>query len=134
MFSCSFSQTYCTDVQVADSACTATAYLSGVKTNVRCIGVSAAVKVADCEAAKIPANRPSSILKWAQDAGMATGIVTTTRVTHASPAGTYAHVPFRDMECDGDVVKKKLDPVSCNFDIAKQLVYDEPGKNMQVYL
>lgn len=129
------SKTYCTDVQVADSACTATAYLSGVKTNVRCIGVSAAVKVADCEAAKIPANRPTSILKWAQDAGMATGIVTTTRVTHASPAGTYAHVPFRDMECDADVLKKsKLDPVSCNFDIAKQLVYEEPGKDIKVIM
>lgn len=128
------SKTYCTDVQVADSACTATAYLTGVKTNIRCIGVSAAVKVADCEAAKIPANRPSSVLKWAQDAGMATGIVTTTRVTHASPAGTYAHVPFRDMECDADVVRRKLDPVSCNFDIAKQLVYDEPGKNIKVIM
>lgn len=117
---------------MADSACTATAYLSGVKTNVKCIGVSANVKVADCESSKLKSNRPSSIVKWAQDAGKATGIVTNTRITHASPAGTYAHVPFRDMECDNDVIRLKLDPNSCNFDIAKQLVDDEPGRNIKV--
>lgn len=98
----------------------------------KCIGVSANVKVADCEAAKIESNRPQSILKWAQDAGKGTGVVTTTRITHASPAGTYAHVPYREMECDADVVKKQLDPKSCDFDIAKQLVYEDPGRNIKV--
>jgi len=33
-----------------------------------------------------------------KDAAKATGIVTTTRVTHATPAGTYAHVANRDWE------------------------------------
>ena len=39
-----------------------------------------------------------SILKWAKRAGKSTGIVTTTRVTHATPAAAYAHVFDREME------------------------------------
>lgn len=31
------------------------------------------------------------------------GLVTTTRVTHATPAGVYAHTPDRDWECDSQV-------------------------------
>ena len=33
-----------------------------------------------------------SILKWAHYAGKSTGIVTTTRVTHATPAGAYVKI------------------------------------------
>lgn len=86
----------------------------------------------DCEEAKIEANRPSSILKWAQDAGKGTGVVTNTRISHASPAGTYAHVPHRQMECDSDVVNEKMNIEACNFDIAQQLIEDEPGRNIKV--
>lgn len=125
-------QTYCTDKQVSDSAATATAYMCGVKGNFQTIGVSAKVEVADCESAKIEANQVSSIVQWAQEAGKATGVVTTTRVTHASPSGSYAHVPFRGMESDDDVLYHKLDPKSCNFDIARQLVYNKPGRDIKV--
>ena len=38
------------------------------------------------------------ILVTAKKAGLATGLVTTTRVTHATPAGFIANVPSRDME------------------------------------
>ncbi|GBP04315.1 Membrane-bound alkaline phosphatase [Eumeta japonica] len=65
------SKTYCANTQVADSACTATAYLGGVKAN---------------------------YAAWAQAQGMATGLITTTSVTHASPAGIYAHAANRDWE------------------------------------
>lgn len=106
--------------------------MSGVKTNYYTIGVTAKVKPADCEAAKLESNRPSSIVKWAQDAGKATGVVTTTRITDASPAGAYAHVPYRYMESDDDIYKYSLDPRSCNFDVASQMVYDEPGRNIKV--
>lgn len=125
-------QTYCVDKQVPDSACTATAYMSGVKTNFRAIGVSAKVKSGDCEGAKVEANRVESIVQWAQKAGKATGIVTTTRVTHASPAGSYAHVNHRDMESDEDVKILGLDPKICDFDIAYQLVHEDTGKNIKV--
>lgn len=69
--------------------------------------------------------------RWAQDAGKLTGIVTTTRVTHASPSGAYAHAATRDWESDRDVRKDKVDPEECP-DIAQQLVTGETGRNINV--
>ena len=71
---------------MADSACTATSYLSGVKTNYEIVGLTAKAKVHDCEA-QIEENHTESIASWAQKAGKGTGVVTNTRITHASPAG-----------------------------------------------
>lgn len=105
--------------------------MTGVKTNFRGIGVTAKVKVTDCQGAKIEANRPSSIIQWAQEAGKATGVVTNTRVTHASPAGGYAHVSYREFECDGDIADYKMEK-TCSDDIAQQLVEENPGKNIKV--
>lgn len=127
------SKTYCVDSQVADSACSSTAYLSGVKANLGTIGVTAAVVRSDCKASQRPENQVNSILRWAQDAGKMTGIVTTTRVTHASPSGTYAHAATRDWESDKDVRKDKVDPEECP-DIAQQLVTGETGRNINVIL
>lgn len=87
----------------------------------------------DCKAANDSANHVISILEWAQRAGKSTGIVTTTTVTHASPAGNYAHSSNRAHESDGDIISKKSDPSECN-DIASQLIYNEPGKNINVIL
>lgn len=61
--------------------------------------------------------------------GKATGIVTTSRITHATPAALYAHTPSRYWEDDG-----KVPPVSrksCK-DITRQLVEDDPGRNINV--
>lgn len=55
---------------------------------------------------------------------MASGVVTSTRVTHATPAGTYAHVTDRDWECDGNLPKDCKNVIK---DIGRQLVEDEPG-------
>lgn len=63
--------------------------------------------------------------------GLATGIVTTTRVTHASPAGVYAHVADRDWEDDSNVNKAGQDTEKCD-DIAEQLVLNEPGNKFNV--
>ncbi|XP_050074265.1 alkaline phosphatase, tissue-nonspecific isozyme-like [Anopheles maculipalpis] len=126
-------KTYCVDKQVADSACTATAYLCGVKANYATIGVTAAVNYGNCAASNDPRNQVQSLMAWAQAAGKATGIVTTTRVTHASPAGTYAHTANRDWECDADVVRRGGDAAQCP-DIASQLIYGETGKNFRVIL
>lgn len=125
------SKTYCVDKQVPDSACTATAYLTGVKTNYRSIGVSANVESDDCQVQED--DLTYSIFKWAQDAGKSTGIVTNTRITHASPAGTYAHIPHRDWESNHQI------PASClntkNFeDIGYQLVYNEEARKFKVVL
>lgn len=53
------------DAQIADSACTATAYLCGVKNNYGTIGVTGAVPRYDCEASTDPATHLDSIAVWA---------------------------------------------------------------------
>lgn len=61
------------DAQVADSACTATAYLCGVKNNEGAIGVTAAVPFGNCEASIPASTHVESIAAWAladgRDAG-----------------------------------------------------------------
>lgn len=119
---------------MADSACSATAYLCGVKTNKGTIGVTANVPLGDCPSSVPDEHRVTSIMQWAQWAGKATGIVTTTRVTHASPAGGYSQTAHRDWESDEDMIVKsngKTNITQC-VDIAKQLVTREPGKNFKV--
>lgn len=124
-------KTYCIDKQVPDSACTATAYLCGVKGNFQTIGVNGRVQVDDCSAANDTANHVHSLLALAQRAGKSTGIVTTTTVTHASPAGTFAHSSNRKFECDSDVIRSGLDPNACQ-DIASQLILNKPGNKINV--
>ncbi|XP_018013388.1 membrane-bound alkaline phosphatase-like [Hyalella azteca] len=68
-----------------------------------------------------------------QDAGRSTGIVTTTRVTHASPAGNYAHTAERHWESDNDVEDYNADPDACD-DIAEQLVLGNTGSKIKVIM
>lgn len=72
-------KTYCLDYQVADSACTATAYLSGAKNNFGTINVNGKVKSNDCIGQMDKSNHIKSVAKWAIDAGKSAGLVTTTR-------------------------------------------------------
>ncbi|XP_063223454.1 membrane-bound alkaline phosphatase-like [Bacillus rossius redtenbacheri] len=127
------SKTYCVDTQVADSACSATAYLCGVKANRGTMGLSASAPRKSCEAMNNASNHVESIFTWAQEAGKSTGLVTTTRVTHASPGGGYAHTAERYWECDENVLRDGLDPELCS-DIAEQLVLARPGRDIQVIL
>ncbi|KAM3875275.1 alkaline phosphatase, tissue-nonspecific isozyme [Diretmus argenteus] len=94
-------KTYSVDFQVPDSAATATAYLCGVKTNLNIVGVGAAARNGICKSQK--GNEVTSILKWAKDAGKSVGIVTTTRVQHATPAASYAHSASRKWYSDADL-------------------------------
>ncbi|XP_055371341.1 membrane-bound alkaline phosphatase-like [Condylostylus longicornis] len=126
------SKTYCVNAQVADSACSATAYFTGVKNNIDMIGVTAEVESRACDETKVVKNRVDSIAKWAQDSDMSTGIVTTTRVTHATPAGTYASIAHRDWECD-TWISEKCKSYSIK-DIAYQLIHGDTGKNFKVIL
>ncbi|XP_058835962.1 membrane-bound alkaline phosphatase-like [Topomyia yanbarensis] len=127
------SKTYSVNYQVPDSACTATAYLTGVKANYGTIGVNAKVPVYDCEAELDSSSHTHSIAKWAMDTGKDAGLVTTTRVTHASPAGVYAHTANRDRENDNEVKKDGCDK-SIVQDIAHQLVHGETGKRLKVIM
>ncbi|XP_078063768.1 intestinal-type alkaline phosphatase 1-like [Mustelus asterias] len=112
------SKTYNVDHQASDSAGTATAYLCGVKANYGTIGLSAAARRGICQTTF--GNEVMSVLKRAKDAGKSVGIVTTTRVQHASPAGNYAHVVERGWYSDANMPNKAL-KAGCK-DIASQLI------------
>lgn len=57
--------------------------------------------------------------------------MTTTRVTHASPAGAYARAANRGWENDGEVKEAGYDPAVCP-DIADQLINSSPGNQFKV--
>ena len=59
--------------------------------------------------------------------GKSVGVVTSTRITHATPAAAYAKTPSRDWESDEDMKDTGCDTVK---DIARQLVED--NKEIQV--
>ncbi len=95
------SRTYETDQQTPDSAGTMTALMSGVKTRGGFIGVSQVPRRQDCAASQ--GQELVSALELASTAGMSTGAITTTRITHATPAATYGHLPERNWEVDADL-------------------------------
>ncbi|KAM6122152.1 intestinal-type alkaline phosphatase-like [Pterocles gutturalis] len=114
------SKTYNVDRQVPDSAGTSTAYLCGVKANYHTIGVSAAARYQQCNTTA--GNEVISVLQRARKAGKAVGIVTTSRVQHASPAGAYAHVVDRNWYADASIPAEARKE-GCT-DIAWQLVHN----------
>ncbi|NWV21506.1 PPBI phosphatase, partial [Origma solitaria] len=114
------SKTYNVDRQVPDSAGTATAYLCGVKGNYQTIGVSAAARHSQCSTTA--GNEVISVLERARKAGKAVGVVTSTRVQHASPSGNYAHVVNREWYADASMPQDARQE-GCK-DIAWQLVHN----------
>lgn len=125
-------KTYCVNYQVSDSASTATAYLGGVKANYGTVGVTAAVARYNCTAQLDPANHVHSIAAWAQAAGKWTGLVTTSEVTDASPAGLYAHSANRYWENDVELKSRCTDERA--EDIARQLINGEVGAKLRVVM
>lgn len=94
-----FSKTQSADDYITDSAAGGTALSCGVKTYNGAIGVNAdTVKV-------------KSILEEAEDKGLATGLVSTSAITHATPASFIAHQPSRGMyeEIADDFLKTDID-------------------------
>ncbi|XP_005917934.1 alkaline phosphatase, tissue-nonspecific isozyme isoform X2 [Haplochromis burtoni] len=126
----SLSKTYNTNAQVPDSAGTATAYLCGVKANEGTLGVSAAAVRSQCNTTQ--GNEVTSILKWAKDAGKSVGIVTTTRVNHATPSAAYAHCVDRDWYSDNEMPVEALQ-AGCK-DIARQLFENIPNIDKNHYV
>jgi len=111
-------KTYNVDAQVSDSAGTATALVSGVKTDIGVLGIDEDVVYGECDSAR--GHELTTILELAELAGRSTGIVTTTRVTHATPAAAYAKSPDRDWENDFLLTEAAVKS-GCK-DIAVQLV------------
>ncbi len=123
-------KTYTSDSQIADSAPTATALTTGVKTRNGVVGVDQTVPPGDCEASK--GHAPATLFETAEDAGLATGFVSTARITHATPASTYAHVADRDWESDADMPAEARE-AGCK-DIALQLIEWSHGDGFEVML
>ncbi|KAE8594813.1 hypothetical protein XENTR_v10019813 [Xenopus tropicalis] len=117
------SKTYNTNAQVPDSAGTATAYLCGVKANEGTVGVNAAAVRGQCNTTR--GNEVDSILKWAKQAGKSVGVVTTTRINHATPSAAYAHCVNRDWYSDLEMPKEAVEQ-GCK-DIAWQLMHNVPN-------
>ena len=123
-------KTYNTDSQVPDSAGTMSAIMTGEKTRVGYISVGPAAGRDNCVEAR--ANEQTTLLEQAEEAGFATGIISTARITHATPAATYAHVPNRDWEADGQLPEPARE-AGCT-DIARQLVNFPHGDGIDVIL
>jgi len=123
-------KTYEVNQQVAESAGTATALLSGSKTQAGFIGVSQAAVRKNCASAS--GNHLVTALELAEDGGRSTGVVTTTRLTHATPAAAYAHVPERNWESDRDLSDEAVRN-GCT-DIASQLIEFPHGDGIEVAL
>ena len=123
-------KTYTVDFQVGESAGTITALMTGVKTRSGVLGVDESAARGDFAQAK-QASVPT-LLERAEDAGLWTGVVTTTTVTHATPAGCYAHTPERNWENDSLLTPGAR---AAGFpDIARQLVEFAHGDGIEVVL
>jgi alkaline phosphatase len=109
-------KTYNTNAQVPDSAGTATALHSGQKTRIGVLGIGPAAEKGVCRDALA---HPLPLLgEEVKARGLALGIVTTTRITHATPASVYARSADRDWEADTNIPADQQ--VGCK-DIALQL-------------
>ena len=107
------SRTRSTDSLVTDSAAGATAYATGHRTYNHVVGEVPEGADRDVDftgegrgvqngqnatSSRRPIRPAGTIVEGAQLAGMRTGVVTTTRVTHATPASFSSHVADRDDE------------------------------------
>ncbi len=125
-----FVKTYSLDAQVTDSAPSMAAYMTGVKTRNEVLGMNGDTVAysptkddatgVSSSVDKCPASgngAPSTtLLELAIAQGRATGVVSTARLTHATPAATYAHVCHRNAE----------------YEIARQAVPGGAGYNSKL--
>jgi alkaline phosphatase len=105
-----FVKTFSNDAQVTDSAPSMSAYMTGVKMNNDVISMSQDTAAfdgsgnayftaaADSTCPKNNGTPVTTLLELFKASGRGTGVVTTTRITHATPAATYSHICNRDGE------------------------------------
>lgn len=102
-------KTYSLDGQTTDSAPSMAAYMTGVKMRNEVISMSAETVARDSANKSYTSGADSTcpagngtavttLLELAKKAGKSVGAVTTTTVTHATPAATYAHICNRNGE------------------------------------
>lgn len=126
--SVALSKTYSANQQTSDSAPTMSAIISGVKTDEGVLSVNQNAVIGDYKTVK--GNETKTLLEMAEESGKSTGVVSTARLTHATPAACYAHSAHRDWETDANLTKDARDS---NFpDIARQLVEFSYGDGLEV--
>jgi alkaline phosphatase len=124
------SKTYSVNQQTSDSAPTMTAIITGVKTEDGILSVDQDVVRGDYKTVK--GNELPSMLELAEGKGLSTGVVTTARLTHATPGACYAHTADRDWESDANLSNEAR---ANNFsDIARQLIEFPIGDGLEVAL
>jgi len=123
-------KTYNTNQQTPDSAGTMTAMMTGVKTKAGFISVNQNATRRNC--ASQTGNELLTFLEELEDRNYATGIISTARITHATPAATYAHSVEREWEGDNDMPDTALKQ-GCQ-DIAAQLLSFSHGDGVDVVM
>ena len=122
-------KTYNVDAQVSDSAGTMTALMTGHKARAGVLSVAPAVARGDCAGAQEHALL--TLLEEAEQRGFKTGLVSTARITHATPAAAYAHAAERGWEYAAAMPAAAR--AACK-DIARQLVEFPHGDGVDVVL
>jgi len=127
-----FSRTYQWDQQTPDSAPTSTAMHTGYKSRDGMLSVSHSMPRGTCSKELTDRYALKTILEYSAEAGKSVGLVSTARITHATPAAAYAHSAVRDWEADADQAMSSLQGgINCTSltqftqrvpDIAYQLV------------
>ncbi|HEY5780753.1 MAG TPA: alkaline phosphatase, partial [Lysobacter sp.] len=124
------SKTYNTDSQTPDSAGTMSAMATGVKTRMGVLSIGQQATRGNCAQAL---DAPMLTLwELAASRGLATGVVTTTRVTHATPGATFSHSADRNWESDAQM-SAGAQEAGCT-DIARQIVESPFGTGPDVLM
>ncbi|MCG9696039.1 alkaline phosphatase [Shewanella sp. Isolate11] len=123
-------KTYNTNQQTPDSAGTMTAIATGVKSKAGVISVSDTALRGNCLSSQ--GNELISLVDLANAKGLSTGVVSTARITHATPAATYSHTPERDWESDSNLTEEARQN-GCT-DIAYQMVMRDRDNALTVAL
>ncbi len=122
------SKTYNTNLQTPDSAGTMSAMMTGVKTKGGVIAVDGTVNKGECQSGIN--HQRITLLQKAEQRGMSTAVISTARLTHATPAATYAHSVSRYWEADSDIPIEQRQK-GCK-DIASQLIDFSYGNGLEV--
>lgn len=125
-----FSRTYNTDSQTPDSAGTMSAMATGIKTRAGVLSITQQAARWNCAQGR--AAPALTLWELAEAAGLATGIVTTARLTHATPAATFAHSADRGWENDADLPAEAR-AQGC-IDIARQMIETPYGDGPEVMM
>lgn len=121
-------KTFSNDAQTTDSAPSMSAYMTGVKMNNEVISMSADTSAFNVTTKKSyvsgsdttcpttgNGHAVATLLEVAKAAGKSVGAVTTTRITHATPAATYSHICHRDGE---NAIAAQVVPANASYNAA----------------